>query len=275
MQPNPKFQAKNRKFWAQVKLLSQLIGYTDRKTKTIRKYNFLEIKSAFQNDGLKTEWMGTYQNPSQDVIDLIEYSNYRSDVLTNEVKNNLMDKDQAKELFHEIFNKLNPTCPIPMNKQSGAMKDYNFLTGIVNMLVDEHTNRSGCDFDPRSLTVITKDDEPLRTLSRRVDGAFPSTVNPLAIWEVKEYYYTTTFGSRVADGVYETMLDGLELQELLDNEHINVKHYLFVDAYKTWWIDGRSYLCRMIDMIHMGLVDEVIFGREAVTRIPEIVKGWK
>ena len=136
MQPNPKFLAKNRKFWAQVKLLSQLIGYTDRKTKTIRKYSFVEIKTAFQQDGLKTEWMGTYQTPSQDAIDLIEYSNYRSDVLTNEVKNNLMDKDQAKELFHEIFNKLNPTCPIPMNKQSGAMKDYNFLTGIVNMLVD-------------------------------------------------------------------------------------------------------------------------------------------
>jgi hypothetical protein len=66
----------------------------------------------------------------------------------------------------------------------------------------------------------------------------------------------------------------LELQELFDNEQIDVKHYLFVDAYKTWWQDGRSYLCRMIDMINMGLVDEVIFGKEALTRIPEIVKSW-
>ena len=31
----------------------------------------------------------------------------------------------------------------------------------------------------------------------------------------------------------------------------------------------------MIDMIHMGLVDEVIFGKEAVHRIPEIVKDWR
>lgn len=103
----------------------------------------------------------------------------------------------------------------------------------------------------------------------------PGILNPKAIWEIKEYYYTTTFGSRVADGVYETLLDGLELQELQDNEGIHVKHYLFVDAYKTWWEDGRSYLCRMIDMIHMGLVDEVIFGKEAVQRIPEIVKDWR
>ena len=35
-----------------------------------------------------------------------------------------------------------------------------------------------------------------------------------ARWEIKEYYGTTTLGSRVADGVYETMLDGLELREL-------------------------------------------------------------
>jgi hypothetical protein len=274
MQANPIYLSKDRKFWAQVKLVSQLAGYTDRKTKTIKKFTFSEIQTALRGDGISTEWMGTLQNPSQEAKDLISYSEYRSDVLTNEVQHNLMNLEQAKALFYSLKNQHSPTCPIPMNKQSGAMKDFNFFTGIVNILIDENTNRSGCNFDPRSLTVITKNNEPLRTLSRRVDGAFPNTVNPKAIWEIKEYYYTTTFGSRVADGVYETLLDGLELQELFDNEQIDVKHYLFVDAYKTWWQDGRSYLCRMIDMINMGLVDEVIFGKEALTRIPEIVKSW-
>ena len=66
---------------------------------------------------------------------------------------------------------------------------------------------------------------PVRTLARRVDGAFPSSINPVAIWEVKEYYYTTTFGSRVADGIYESLLDGLELEELKEHENIEVKHY--------------------------------------------------
>jgi len=37
---------------------------------------------------------------------------------------------------------------------------------------------------------------------------------------------------------------------------------------------GRSYLCRLVDSIHMGLVDEVIFGKEVITRIPEIAKQW-
>jgi hypothetical protein len=121
---------------------------------------------------------------------------------------------------------------------------------------------------------VTRDGIPLRTLARRVDGAFPSTVNPIAVWEVKEYYYTTTFGSRVADGVYETLLDGMELEEIREHEGIDVKHYLFVDAHFTWWDCGKSYLCRIIDMLHMGYVDEVLFGHEVLERLPSLVKEW-
>lgn len=275
MQANPRFLNQPRKFWAHVKLLSQLIGYTDRSTRTIRQYSPQEIYFAYNNAGLSTSWMGTNTQPSQELIDLVHYSQYRADVLTNQVQHNLMNKDQAELLFTQLYNQFRPICPIPMNKQKGDMKNFNFFTGIVNILIHEAIGRGQCNFDPRELIVVTKQDEPLRTLSRRVDGAYPGILNPKAIWEIKEYYYTTTFGSRVADGVYETLLDGLELQELQDNEGIHVKHYLFVDAYKTWWEDGRSYLCRMIDMIHMGLVDEVIFGREAVQRIPEIVKDWR
>ncbi|MDR2637416.1 MAG: hypothetical protein LBB55_03680, partial [Zoogloeaceae bacterium] len=132
-----------------------------------------------------------------------------------------------------------------------------------------------CDYDPRSLTTMTHDSMPQRTLSRRVDGAFPSVVNPIAIWEIKEYYYTTTFGSRVADGVYETLLDGMELEELETAAQRKIQHILFIDDYYTWWECGRSYLCRMIDMLHMGYVDEIVFGREVIERIPALAKEWK
>ena len=37
---------------------------------------------------------------------------------------------------------------------------------------------------------------------------------------------------------------------------------------------GRSYLCRMIDMLNMGYVDEVLFGREVLQRLPELVAEW-
>ena len=94
------------------------------------------------------------------------------------------------------------------------------------------------------------------------------------MWEINEYYYTATFGSRVADGVYETLVDGMELEELYESEKINVKHYLFVDSHFTWWACGKSYLCRLIDMLHMGYVDEVLFGREVVKELPRIVEEW-
>ncbi len=99
-------------------------------------------------------------------------------------------------------------------------------------------------------------------------------MDPIAIWEIKEYYYTTTFGSRVAGGVYETLLDGMELEELALNEGVNVRHYLMVDSHYTWWECGRSHLCRMIDMIHMGYVEEVLFGYEVIERLPDLVEEW-
>ncbi len=141
-------------------------------------------------------------------------------------------------------------------------------------MIEANAEGFPCNHDPRKLTAFTRNNAPLRTLARRVDGAFTSTVNPIAIWEIKEYYYTTTFGSRVADGVYETLLDGMEIEELHEHENVEVKHYLMLDDYNTWWNDGRSYLCRIIDMLHMGYVDEVLFGYEVVERLPALVKEW-
>jgi hypothetical protein len=34
-------------------------------------------------------------------------------------------------------------------------------------------------------------------------------------------------------------------------------------------------LCRILDMLHMGYVDEVLFGYEVVERLPSIVKEWR
>lgn len=161
-----------------------------------------------------------------------------------------------------------------MNKQRGEKRAPAYFTGIINVIVEAHIGDMTFNHDPHGLTAVTRGGAPLRTLARRVDGCFPNIVNPIAVWEIKEYYYTTTFGSRVADGVYETLLDGLELEELREHEGIDVKHYLMVDSHRTWWVDGRSYLCRMIDMLHMGYVDEVLFGYEVVERLGGIVKEW-
>jgi hypothetical protein len=207
-------------------------------------------------------------------IQLARYFEYRAYVLHEHAQRNLMTMEQARDLFHEQYARLRPTCPIPMNKQKGEKAEPAYLTGLINMLVQEAIGGLPCDYDPRQLTTFTRNRVPLRTLSRRVDGAFPAAVNPIAVWEVKEYYFTTTFGSRVADGVYETLLDGTELEELHQNEGVRADHVLFIDAHYTWWVCGKSYLCRMIDMLHMGHVSEIVFGREVLDRAPALGKAW-
>jgi hypothetical protein len=145
---------------------------------------------------------------------------------------------------------------------------------MVNMLVEQGIGELGVNYNPLELTTFTQHGRPLRTLARRVDGCFPSAINPIALWEIKEYYYTTTFGSRVADGVYETLLDGLELEEMREHEGVHADHVLFVDSHFTWWVCGRSYLCRMIDILNMGYVGEIFFGRELVDALPARIHGW-
>lgn len=206
---------------------------------------------------------------------LFAYFAHRATSLNDFARTHLMNKDEASYEFERLRKSLNPKCPLPMNKQKGEKRKINFLTCMVNMLVEANIGNAPCNYDPRRLTTITRGGVPFRTLSRRVDGAFPSIINPLAIWEIKEYYHTTTFGSRVADGVYETLVDGMELEELEAESNRKIYHVLFVDAYYTWWNCGRSYLCRLVDMLHMGYVDEVIFGREVLRRLPVLARELK
>lgn len=274
MKADPKFAALPKSFWAAARSVSQEVGYTIRGEGQVKVPTIGEIRQSFENLHLNPDHIGNAENPTDLANTLLAYYEHRAKILNKFVEPRLMDAKRAKSEFDALKKKLKPSCPIPLNKQKGKKKAPAYFTGIVNMLIEAHSNGLPCNYDPRELTTVTRDGIPLRTLARRVDGAFPSAINPIAIWEVKEYYYTTTFGSRVADGVYETLLDGMELEELREHEKVKVLHYLMLDAHYTWWDCGKSYLCRIVDMLHMGYTDEVLFGYEVVERLPELVKSW-
>lgn len=276
MKADPRFLTQPKEFWANVRTISQEVGYTERRANSIKIPSLKAIRDGFGRLDLSTSHIAGTDNSLTDFGQrLFDYFTFRATVLNDTVQGHFMKKESAEVEFNRLKAQLNPQCPLPMNKQKAEKKNYAFLTGMVNMLVEANIGGAPCDYDPRSLTTMTHDAMPLRTLSRRVDGAFPSVVNPIAIWEIKEYYYTKTFGSRVADGVYETLLDGMELEELEIAAQRKVQHVLFIDDHFTWWGCGRSYLCRMIDMLHMGYVDEVVFGREVLSRLPELAREWK
>ncbi len=268
-----RFLRKPRPFWASVRSLSQQIGYSKKGELIVP--TLRQMVSAFKKLELDASALEIDGEPTALAAELLDYFDARATTLTTYVEPRLMDAAKAKAVFDDYRVRLNPNCPIPMNKQKGAKCAEAFLTGIANMIIESEAGNCEVDFDPRKLTTFTHGNAPVRTLARRVDGAFPSTVNPVAIWEIKEYYYTTTFGSRIADGVYETLLDGMELEEMRDAERIQVDHILMIDAHFTWWKCGKPYLCRIFDMLHMGLVSEVLFGIEVTERLPELVSEWR
>jgi hypothetical protein len=271
---NSDFKGLDKAFWAHVRSLSQSLGYTARGTGTIKVPSFGEVLECMARLELLNHHLVKAGKPTQFAERLLAYFSYRADVLNNTVQHQLMDAATAKAMYERLLGVQEYKLAAAMNKQKGEKKQIAYLTAMVNMLIEANAEDIEFDHDPRQLTTVTKDGLPLRTLARRIDGAFPSAVNPVAVWEIKEYYHTTTFGSRVADGVYETLLDGMELEEMREETGVEVEHALMVDAHYTWWDCGRAYLCRMIDMLHMGYVDDILFGNEIEDGLPPMVKRW-
>ena len=270
----PLFSKMDAPFWAAVKFVSEELGYTERRKGIVRIFTEDDIDKLCRNMNIAV---------SDDYIQAIaEYSRWRANTLNDVVRPNLMDVGQAKEVFEELYDlhqRKNYACKLPINKQSGRMKQVNFFTAIINIITEDTLSKMGIinhhpgfDDDPHGLVYVwDKQGQIVGAASRRFDGAFPSIYNPQIIWEIKEYYYATTFGSRVADGVYETQLDGFEFKDIYNRTNIKVYHVLFIDAYRTWWTQGKSYLCRIMDAMNSGLVDEVIVGKEVLTRWPEVL----
>ena len=274
MQPDPRFLNQSDIFWAYVRAVGEQHGYSIHGQSKVKAPDEQALDQTAKKLGIPNTRIRTDEGLTDLGKDLLDYFQYRAERLNSHVENHLMDVDEASELYGRMQARLNPTCPQPMNKQKGDKKARAYFTGLINMLIEDAIVRTECDYDPKQLTKITDDDGLVGTLARRVDGAYRSVIDPIAIWEIKEYYYTTTFGSRVAGGIYETLLDGMEIKKLASVSEKKIAHYFFLDSHRTWWGMGRSYLCRLVDAMHMGYVDEVIFGREIVDRIPALVSEW-
>lgn len=276
MQAFPEFRCMPPSFWAIVKYISETLGYTVRGQGLVRSYSLDEIDSLISKNRIVVDY--------DTIMSTKFYFDKRADLLNNVVSRNLMDADMAEDEFlglYPLHRDNNFSCKLPMNKQKGPMKQVAFFTAIINILAEDTIRRSsiydgslGFNDDPRGLVYILDDENHMvGASSRRFDGVYPNIINPRAVWEIKEYYYATTFGSRVADGVYETQLDGYELRDASHRSGRPITHIFFFDGYKTWWVDGKSYLCRIVDTLNSGFVDEVIVGKEVFTRWPELLSS--
>src|ERR1700722_6532084 len=201
VKPDPRFLNQPKHFWANVRSVSQHLGYTGRGTGQILVPDLGAILKGLGELGLGTAHVASKDGRPTAIGDsLTAYFAHRANVLNNTVEPQLMDAAQAAAAFKQVLKATKSKLPIPMNNRKGKKKKPAYLTAIVNMLIDANIGGLACDYDPRELTTFTHMNVPLRTLARRVDGAFPCAKNPIAVWEIKEYYPTTTLGSRVAEG---------------------------------------------------------------------------
>jgi hypothetical protein len=257
MRAEIRFVGKSARFWAHAKFISERVGYSLRKSAQLRTHSIGEAKAALAERSLSAD--------TDLLAEVVAYLNWRADALNNRVAHLFMNRDEAAAECEKVYKKTKPTKPLPMNKQKGEKRHPAYLASMVAMIAESIVGPSGFIDDARKLSIVTSDHTLEEIFSRRFDGALPNTENPRAVWEIKEYYGTTTFGSRVADGVYETLLDGYEIEGVRSRMGRDIAHFLFIDDRFTWWDCGKSYLCRMVDMLHTGHVDEIFFGREVLT----------
>lgn len=214
--------------------------------------------------------LGEFSVPTTELgDDVLSYLNYRSEQVEVAL-DRIRTKDEATDQFNEYRGDFEMDTE-QLNKQ-GSSEPLVFANSV-NLVLEKET---GIEFNPnpRMLpTVLDSDNNLQMTLPKWPDGAFPTARNPRAIWEVKEFYSSTTFGSRIADAIYEIMLFNEELDTLHNETGSEVELYLMTDGYEAWQ-EGVSYIYRIIDILNMEYIDAAIFGEEVFTQWPEVVADW-
>ena len=259
------FKREDKSFWFFIRFISEKLGYS--KNGAILSYTYDQIEELCNQENISV---------SPDRINkAVLYSNMRSSVLNDVVEKNLMDVDEARAIFERMYETGNYKSKLIMNKQSGEKKKVNYFTAIITMIAEKVVGGDE-DFnpDPRGLIYLLNNKKIIGASSRRFDGAYPSIYSPKIVWEIKEYYYTKSFGSRVADAVYEAELDRYEFNEIYDRTGVQVHHVMFIDSHYTFWELGKSYLCKFIDTLNMGLIDDLIIGREVLTEWEKVLSEF-
>lgn len=298
MKADPRFLVQGTEFWAYVRVVTRILDAADRKTGAIKYYSMADIFHALELNDYPVGVLGSIGRPSSFAVSLFEYFQYRADVLNQKVEKVLMDAEEAADTFASLKASIGVGDGVPvytrrkgadvhsaqkfvvhgvevvvaMNKQKNDMRNLQYFTGMIDLVVAD-TLRRPFDYDPHGLATFYDSHKLYGAFARRMDGAYPSIRNAKALWEIKEYYYTTTFGSKISDAVYITQLDGYEKGDLARVADVP-EVYLMVDSHRTWWGSGKAYLCRLIDILNMGKIDGVLFGKEVLTELPGIAAKW-
>lgn len=273
MFPEEQYLTKDDEFWAYIRLVSQQAGYQPRGEKIVKTYDESDLQNSVKSTGINGEPLfGDFATDGLTDMgkDVLEYLNYRS----KQVKvalDNIQTREEAEQVFEE-YKKDYKLKHVQYNRQGN--NEPLVFANTVNLVLEKEY---GGEFDPNpyELPTVLDDEKNLQlTFAKRLDGSVPNNRNPIALWEVKEFYNSSTFGSRVADAIYEIMLLSQEAQSIENQVGREIEMYLLTDGEQAW-SKGISYICRIIDILNMGYIDAAIFGKEVVEDWPKIVRDWR
>lgn len=190
--------------------------------------------------------------------------------IATEMLSLMRTEEEAKEDFSTLSDKIVESYGVQID---GYHKSPKVLVNTVDAFVDAEClpTSTPVDKDPQSRAAIVSRDH-IWVSPRRLDGAIPSLFNPVALWEIKEYWGKTSGGSKMSDAIYEIQLVGTELRLFEDEFGVHVNHYAILDG-KHQWSARKSDLRRSVDLLYSGLLDELVVGREVLTEWPRILQG--
>src|SRR5947199_292141 len=132
MRPNKEFVGLSKAFWANIRTISQEVGYTVKPKRQagskgqagpIRIPTLAEMHAALESINLSSKHLiGENAKATGLGKQVFNYFEYRADLLNRVVERQLMVAAQAKALYEEFQAKLKTPTFAPMNKQSGDMK---------------------------------------------------------------------------------------------------------------------------------------------------------
>ena len=182
VKPDPRFLRQDKRFWATVRLVSDQFGYSgpnEDGLSFVHAAREADIRKAIVDEGLDADRLAAVDAVGGTLLAVLaDYIEYRAAVLNNLVRRQLMHMEDARREFERLLALTpSPRCKLPMNKQKGDKHAHAFFTCIVNLLIDQNLGDLPCDYDPGRLVTITDGNVPLRTFSRRFDGAFDCVRN--------------------------------------------------------------------------------------------------
>ncbi|MEO8460855.1 MAG: hypothetical protein ABI451_10020 [Dokdonella sp.] len=120
MRANHLFAVQPKEFWANVRTISEEVGYTKRGNKKKRIPSIIklptleEVKEGFSRLNLTTTHIANGDGTLTDFGRLLfEYFAYRADVLNKQVQVLLMDKNSAEAEFKSLKKRLKPSRSLP------------------------------------------------------------------------------------------------------------------------------------------------------------------